>query len=429
MIIYVFLFFIFNSSNLLALDVEEIISERNVKAWIVEDNSVPIISMNLTFKGGAYFDALGKEGTSTFVAALLDEGAGSLTSTEFKDEMSKLGMKLDFRSSKDELSVSFQTISRNKKKSFKLLRSALVEPRFDSEEIEKIRNQIISSIKIKESNLRSFSSQQFEKNFYLDHKFSRNVEGSLKSIKDIKKTDLEEYQRKNFTKSNLIVGISGDISKSEMKEQLDVLFGDLPKGDKKNFFINGIKELRAGELKIKKKSPQTSVIFGHNGFHRNDEKYFAARIANYVLGGGGFQSKLYKKIREENGLVYSIYSYLLPNAAGGIILGGFQTKNENVHTTLDLLKKEWLNIKEKGITQEELNNAKSYFIGSFSRSFSSTKSIAALLNTVQTYKLGIDYFDRRSKIIEDITLSFVNKVCKDFFRPNELFFTIVGDIS
>ena len=133
MIIYVFLFFFFNSINLLALDVEEIVSERNIKAWIVEDNSVPIISMNLTFKGGAYFDAFGKEGTSTFVAALLDEGAGSLTSKEFKDEMSKLGMKLDFRSSKDELSVSFQTISKNKKKSFKLLRSALIEPRFDSE--------------------------------------------------------------------------------------------------------------------------------------------------------------------------------------------------------------------------------------------------------------------------------------------------------
>ena len=429
MIVYVFLFFLLSSINLLALDVEEIVSERNIKAWIVEDNSVPIVSMNLTFKGGAYFDSFGKEGTSTFVAALLDEGSGSLTSKEFKDEMKNLGMKLDFRSSKDELSVSFQTISKNSKKSFKLLRSSLIEPRFDSKEIEKIRNQIISSLKIKESNLQSFSSQQFEKNFYLDHKFSRNVEGSLKSIKDIKKTDLQEYQRKNFTKSNLIIGISGDISKLEMKKQLDVIFGDLPEGDEKNFFIKDIKEVRTGELKIKKKSPQTSVIFGHNGLERNDEKYFAARIANYVLGGGGFQSKLYKKIREENGLVYSIYSYLLPNAGGGIILGGFQTKNENVNTTLDLLKKEWLNLKEKGITQEELNNAKSYFIGSFSRSFSSTKSIAALLNTVQTYKLGIDYFNRRSKIIEDLTLSFVNNVCKDFFKPNELFFTIVGDIS
>ena len=429
MVVLVLLFFFLNSINLFALDVEEIVSERNIKAWVVEDKSVPIISMNLTFKGGAYFDPLNKEGTSTFVAALLDEGAGNLNSKKFKEEMKDLGMKLDFRSSKDEFSISFQTISKNKKKSFELLRIALLEPRFDLEEVEKIRNQIISSIKIKESNIQSFSSEQFKKNFYLNHKFSRNVEGSLKSIKNIKKNDLEAYRNFFFTKSNLIIGISGDISKSEVKKQLDLTFGDLPEGNIKDFFIKEIKKVRTGELKIKKKSPQTSVVFGHNGLDRTDEKYFAARIANYVLGGGGFQSKLYKKIREENGLVYSIYSYLLPNAAGGIILGGFQTKNENVYTTLDLLKKEWLSIREKGITQEELNNAKSYFIGSFSRSFSSTKSIAALLNTVQTYKLGIDYFDRRSKIIEDLTLSFVNKVCKDFFRPNELFFTIVGDIS
>ena len=214
-----------------------------------------------------------------------------------------------------------------------------------------------------------------------------------------------------------------------MKKQLDLTFGDLPEGNIKDFFIKEIKKVRTGELKIKKKSPQTSVVFGHNGLDRTDEKYFAARIANYVLGGGGFQSKLYKKIREENGLVYSIYSYLLPNAGGGIILGGFQTKNENVYTTLNLLKKEWLKMREEGISQEELDNAKSYFIGSFSRSFSSTKSIAALLNTVQTYELGIDYFKKRTKIIEDLDLTFVNSVCKDFFRPNELFFAIVGDPS
>ena len=429
MIVYVFLFFFFNSINLFALDVEEIVSDKNIRAWIVEDNSIPIISMNLTFKGGAYFDPLTKEGTSTFVAALLDEGAGNLSSKEFKEEMNDLGMKIDFRSSKDEFSITFQTISKNKKKSFELLRRAILEPRFDSEEIEKIRNQIISSIKINESNIRSFSSQQFEKNFYLDHKFSRNVEGSLKSIKNIKKPDLEEYIKFFFTKSNLIIGISGDISKSEMKKQLDSTFGDLPKGDPKNFIIKGIEKVKTGELRIKKKSPQTSVFFGHIGLSRDDEKYFAARIANYVLGGGGFQSKLYKKIREENGLVYSIYSYLLPNAGGGIILGGFQTKNENVKTTLKLLKKEWSKIREKGISQEELDNAKSYFIGSFSRSFSSTKSIAALLNTVQTYKLGIDYFNKRSKIIKDLDLEFVNNVCKDFFKPSELFFTIVGDSS
>ena len=100
----------------MALEVEEIVSEKNIKAWIVEDNSVPIISMSVTFKGGAYFDPLGKDGTATFVAALLDEGAGNFSSKKFKDEMNELGMKLNFRSSKDEFSISFQTISENKKK-------------------------------------------------------------------------------------------------------------------------------------------------------------------------------------------------------------------------------------------------------------------------------------------------------------------------
>ena len=94
--------------------------------------------------------------------------------------------------------------------------------------------------------------------------------------------------------------------------------------------ISTLPNLRNGVETFEIETPQTTVVFGQRGLSRNDKDYFSARIANYVLGGGGFQSRLYKEIREKNGLVYSIYSYLLPFELTGVIIGGFQTRNENV---------------------------------------------------------------------------------------------------
>ena len=153
---------------------------------------------------------------------------------------------------------------------------------------------------------------------------------------------------------------------------------------------------------------------------------FSARIANYILGGGGFQSRLYKEIRERNGLVYSIYSYLLPFERIGIIIGGFQTRNENVKNTIQKVRDEWINIRVNGISKKELANAKTYFKGSFSRNLTSTVSIANLLMIVQYYDLGEDYFANRDLIIDNVKLNHVNKLVKNLFDNDKLFFMVVG---
>ena len=422
----VILFFLFPFKSW-SLNIEELTTNKGVKFWFVEDRKAPIISITFSFTGGAFFDLTGKEGTANFVASLLDESVGTYNGKQFREEMNSLGMKLNFSVSKDQFSGTFQTISENKEKSFELLRLSINEPLFFSDDIEKIRGQMLSNLKLIESDIRALSSKLFEESFYKDHKFSKNEDGSFQSIKSINRVDLQNYIKNNFTKSNLIIGVSGDVEKAELIQLIDSAFGDLPDGKIENFVITKIKNLKKGNLVVKKDTPQTSVVFGQIGLKRDDERYFAARIANYVLGGGGFQSKLYKNIREKRGLVYSIYSYLIPYKGSGIIVGGFQTKNETVNRTIQLLKEQWKELQERGVTQQEFEDAKSYFIGSFSRNFSSTKSIASLLNTVQIFDLGIKYFDRRSSIINDLTLEYVNKVSSELFKPEELFFTIVGD--
>ena len=425
---FFFLLCLFNT-NVIALSPKEIITEKGIKFWFVEDKSVPIISIDFNFSGGAYYDPINKEGTSTFLAAILDEGAGEFKSVEFQKEMDLLGMKLSFSSSKDSLSGKFQTISTNKKQSFDLFKLALTKPRFDEEEIQKIRNQLIASYKISNANVSETASKTFNKYFFYDHNFSREEDGNLKSLKNINIEDLTFFFKNYLTKSNLTISVSGDIIEKDLKNLIDESFGFLPKKQKRLSEIISKKNFPNGLKFVTKETPQSAILFGHKGIARSDDNFFAARICNYIIGGGGFQSRLYKNIREKRGLAYSIYSYFVPIKNNDILLGGFQTKNESVKETIDLVKKEWETMAQSGLTQKELDEAKTYYKGSFIRNYTSTSTISSLLNAVQIYGLSINYFEQRDEIIDQITLEDVNSIAKKIFSSKDLYFVVVGGSS
>ena len=424
-ILHCFFLIIFLSKNVNSLDFEEIKSDKGINFWFVEDKSVPIISLSFSFKGGAFNDPLGKEGVSNLMTSLLDEGTNKMTSIDFKQSMKLNGIKLFFSTQKDKVEGTFQVISSNKKKGFQLLFDAINEPSFEKNEIVKVKNQIQSSIKIDESNISNLASMKFNENFYINHNFSRINKGTIKSLEKIKRQDIKKIHKRNFSLSNLTLGVSGDISKNEIGKYIDLVFGELPRFNE-NEDIPKFESLNIGEKLFDIETPQTAVVFGQHGLERNNEDFFAARIVNYILGGGSFQSRLYKNVREKKGLVYSIYSYLLPYRNDGIIIGGFQTRNESVNKVIKMIRDEWKRIKNKGISKEELDNAKAYFKGSFSRNYTSTMSIANLLEIVQYYRLGTDYFKKRDEIIDKLDLDYVNKVASKTFDEKKLFFMIVG---
>lgn len=425
-LILLFCLFFFLSEEVFGFNPKELETKKGLKFWFVQDTSLPIISLDFGFKGGAFFDKDNKDGTSTFLASILDEGAGELNSMNFQKKMDSIGMKLSFSSSKDFFSGKFQTVSENKENAFDLLKLVLTKPRFEKSEIEKIKNQMIASFKISNSNVSDTAAREFYKHFFDGHKFSKDDDGNLESLNNIGLEDLKIFFKKNLTKSNLVISISGDITENEAISLIDLSLGSLPKGPDAYKVIPSKKEFPNKVKFIKKKTPQSAVIFGHKGIARNEEDFFAARICNYVMGGGGFQSRLYKNVRERRGLTYSIYSYFISLQNNDILLGGFQTKNESVKETIELVKDEWKKMNNIGISAEELSEAKTYYKGSFTRNYASTSTISSLLNTVQRYELGIDYFKERNKIIDSLTLKKVNKVAKEIFLPENLFFLVVG---
>ena len=421
----IFFIFLFYENPAKAIDFQSLETEKGIKFWLINDKSLPLISMSFSFKGGAINDPKEKPGLTNLMTSLLDEGTKEFTSEKFKLFMKENGVKIYFSTRKDKVEGTFQVISSQKEQGFWLLHESINSALFRPEQINKVKSQVEASIKIDESDSSTIASDKFNELFFSDERMQKKVKGTFGSIKNISREDLMKSYRKAFTKNNLVIGIAGDIKSDLAIKYIDYVFGDLPVSKEKVKQPN-IKSLKSGLEVVDMETPQSTVVFGQRGLGRKNPDYFKARIVNYVLGGGGFQSRLYKEIREKNGLVYSIYSYLMPYEKDGLIVGGFQTRNKTVGETINKLRNEWLKIKEKGISKEELDNAKAYYKGSFSRNLTSTLSISKLLMTVQYYDLGDNYFLERDNIIDNINIKEVNEIAKNLFYEDQLFFMIVG---
>ena len=425
-IFFLFLTTFFLSKNSDAIQFESLETKNGIKFWLIEDKALPLVSISFSFKGGSILDPVGKSGVTNLMTSLLDEGTQNFTASEYRLFKRENGIKISFSTSKERIEGTFQVVKPRLQEGFYLLHESINKAKFPINEIKKVKSQVEASIKIDNSNISTIASNKFNKFFFKDKLIGRNTKGSLETLGNISRDDIQSIYRSSFIKNRLVIGISGDIEPNLAKKYVDYVFGDLP--SKK--FINPIsmlEDLNKGMEIIEMKTPQTTVVFGQKGLGRKDKEYFAARVINYVLGGGGFQSRLYKEIREANGLVYSIYSYLLPYEYAGVIVGGFQTRNQNVGKTIEKVKTEWNRIKTEGITKIELQNAKTYYKGSFSRNFTSTLSIASLLMIVQYYDLGEDYFDKRDLIIDNLKLNELNNLAKNLFDSENLFFMIVGE--
>ena len=377
----------------LAIEFEELTTNKGISFWFVKDSSLPLVSLSFTFRGGAVLDPKNKEGSTNLMVSLLDEGTENFSGNDFKLSLRENGTKISFSAEKDKIEGSFQVVSSQIQEGFWLLFESINKPLFEPKEIDKVKKQIVASIKIDKSNVQTQASEKFNKLFFKESKLSRNVKGSLSSLKSISRKDIFEMHKMNFTKDNLVIGIAGDIDSDKAKKYVDYVFGELPMLGKKRK-IPKFETLAKGENFFEMESPQSTVIFGQRGVSRKEENYFAVRILNYILGGGGFQSRLYKEVREKSGLVYSIY--------------------------------QWNMMKKEGINARELRDAKTYYKGSFSRNLTSTISIASLLKVVQYYDLGRDYFKKRSEIIDNLKLKDVNLLASELFNKNDLFFMIVG---
>ena len=409
-----------------AIEIKKVESKSGIKAWLVQNPSVPVISMSFAFRSGAVSDPAGKEGRAQFVASMLDEGAGDLNSEAFLGKIEDLSVRLRFRANLETFSGSIQTLKRNRAEAFKLLALALNKPRFDQDPFLRVRAQLSASLRLDQEDPDRVASRVWYRSVFGNHPYGRPIGGTLASISNINRQDLFLFSNSFLSRKNLLIGVAGDIGPDELSMRLDEIFGNLPQGTDREMLAKPEIQMEGETIVVEQSLPQSVALFGHRGFKRTDPEWYAAYIVNRILGGGGFSSRLMDEVREKRGLAYGVYSWLNPLESVGLIMGSVATSNSRVKDSLDIIREEWRKMSELAISDKELQEAKNYINGSFPLRLDSSKRIAQMLLAVQVNRLGIKYLNRRAHIINSVTIDQVKKAAKRLLDPGLFTVVVVG---
>ena len=392
--------------------IQEVVSPGGIRAWLVEDYTVPIVSVRFAFRGGTTQDPKGKEGLANLMTGLFDEGAGELDSDAFQIALDDAGAEMSFSSSPDAIYGSMRMLADRQDEAFGLLKLAVAEPRFDAAPIARIRDQIVTGIEARALDPETRGDIAWAEALYQDHPYARRVEGTKETLASITADDLKGFHERNFARSNLTVGIVGAIDAETLGRRLDEIFGALPQAAQLEP-VPPADPKYGQDIRINYNLPQTSLQLAYPGIERHDPQFFAAYLMNQILGGGSFSSRLFKEVREKRGLAYGVGSSLVNRDYAQSLAIGTATRSDRAMETLKVIRDEVKRMVDEGPTEEELAFTKRYVIGAYAiNNLDTSSAIARTLVDLQIDNLGIDYIQEREAMIEAVTIDDVRAVAK-----------------
>jgi len=415
-----------SSSPANAMKIQTIKSPGGIEAWLVEEHSVPMMAMRFAFDGGSSQDPAGKEGLANFVTAMLDEGAGELSSREYQERMEDLSMRMSYEEAKDAFYGNFETLTANRDESVKLLKLALNKPRFDADAVDRIRQQLLAALVYAARDPDKVAQNEWYALAFKGHPYARPANGTEQTVATITHDDLEGYRKRIFAKDTLKVVAVGDIDAGQLGRLLDEVFGDLPAKAELTPVSKTAPVTGGRQEVIEMNVPQSVAVFGLGAMPRKDPDFIPAFVLNQILGGGGFASILMEEVREKRGLAYSVYTYVYPYQHASIFSGGVATRNDAMGQSLDVIRDELKKMAEEGPSQEDLDNAKNYLIGSYPLRFDTNAKIATQLLGLKMDGFGPDYVENRNAMIAAVTLDDMKRVAKHLLETQNLIVTIVG---
>ncbi|MGV6872678.1 M16 family metallopeptidase [Pseudochelatococcus sp. B33] len=406
--------------------VQRVVSTLGIEAWLVEEYAVPLIAVELAFRGGAAHDSAAHAGAARIFASLLDEGAGPYDSEAFQEQLAEHAIELTFNADRDAWRGSLKTLSRNADRAFELLRLAVNEPRFDESAVERVREQVLAGLRHEANDPDALASKALFARAFGDHPYARPVKGTVETVPGLTRDLIAGIRPDALTRAGLVVSVVGAIDAETLAKQLDAVFGTLP-ATTRLAPVPPATPLATGGLDIIDVDvPQTSLRFAVPGLLRKDPDFIPAIVFNHILGGGAFTSRLFQEVREKRGLAYGVSTSLTTFRAAGLVVGGTATKNERAAESLAVIREEIARLASEGPAEEELAKARQYLVGSYPLQFDSSSKIARQLLQIALDDLGIDYIDRRNGLIEAVTLTDVKRVGERLFGTSQLLVIAAG---
>ena len=405
--------------------IQEVTSPGGIKAWLVEDHNIPFTALEIQFKGGSSLETPDKRGVVNLMTATLEEGAGEMDSKAFAEAREALAAGISFDSGADSVEISAKFLTENRDQAIELMRAALVNPRFDQDAVDRVREQVLSNLRANEKDPGTIASEKFDALAFGDHPYATTGDGTIETVTKLTRDDVVAAHKAALARDRVYVAASGDITAEELGKLLDRLLGDLP--------ATGAPQpgaapwlLPPGVTVVDFPTPQSTVFFGELGIARDDPDFFPAFILNEVIGGGRFTARLMTEVREKRGLTYGIGTYLVGMEHADMLLGQFSASNDKVAEAIKVVKEEWGRIVSEGVTPEELEATKTYLTGSYPLRFDGNGPIASILVGMQMDAMPIDYVTTRNAKIEAVTMEDIQRVAARLFKPAALHFVVVG---
>lgn len=410
------------------IPIKQVTSPGGITAWLVEDHNIPFTALEIQFRGGTSLEAPDKRGVVNLMTATLEEGAANLDSRGFAEARDALAASFSFDAGTDSVGVSAQFLTENRDQAIELLRAALVTPRFDQDAVDRVREQVLSSLRADEKDPSTIASERFERLAFGDHPYGSSGDGTIETVTALTRDDVVAAHKAALARDRVFVAAAGDITAEELGVLLDRLLGDLP--------ATGAPQLAEAPWLLPPgvtvqdfPSPQSTVFFGQRGIPRDHPDFFPAFVLNEMLGGGRFTARLMTEVREKRGLTYGIGTYIVNMDHADMLLGQFSASNDKVAEAIDVVKSEWGRIGREGVTPEELEATKTYLTGSYPLRFDGNGPIASILVGMQMDGMTIDYVTTRNSKVEAVTMEDVKRVAASLFDPDALHFVVVGQPS
>ncbi len=404
--------------------------KNGIRVLIKENHSVPLFAARAVFLGGVRYENEATNGLSNFTSEMLTRGTANRTSEQIALEIDSIAGELEGFSGRNSFGVAVETPSKNFDQAMELFSDVVLNPSFPKQEIERARREIVSKIKRQEDNLLRKSINLFLRSLYTEHPYRFNVLGSMENVKRFSSKDLNAFYKDLASPSNLVISVVGNVNTRETVETIEKYFGDMQssegpasialENEKKR---NRIKE----EIIYEKDKQQTHIILGFLGPTFYDKDYYAFKVLNSIFAGQG--GRLFIELRDRKSMAYSVTSFLYPgieSGAFGIYIGTSPDKEQDA---INEINNEIAKLLEHGITDEELNRAKNYLVGSFEIALQRNSAQADRIAFDEIYKIGWNEYTKYPEKILSVTKEDVIKTARKFIDPNAYTLAIVKNID
>jgi zinc protease len=408
-----------------AADIKNLDLGKHAQVWFAEDHTVPIVALVAAMPAGSAYDPGGKAGLASFAASLMDEGAGTMDAKAFHEALADKAIQFRASVERDYLVVSVVSLSENLPEAMKLLQAALTRPRFEAEAVTRVRTQILQSLAQDESEPPAVAQRIFVRDFFNGHPYGHPSDGDAAGIQAITAEDLRAFAKSHWVRGGIKISVAGDITAAAATKLIADTFKPVPETTPPPLPPIG-KLGQPGVHVTDMPVPQPTVVFGLPGIMRQDPDFIPGYVANYILGGGGFSSRLMDEVRVKRGLTYGIETALNSYSRASIMLGSVATRADAVRQTIAVVRDTMAQFAANGATQQELDDAKTFLTGSFPMAFASNAGIASQLSTFQRQGLDIGYVARRNGLIQAVTLDDIKRVAKRLYDPTRLTVVVAG---